>query len=319
MQQFMTALGYGAPGGAASDPLNKQGLLYKNPTSDMPSSLPQGMMPALPNPGVPNMNPQPQTESTPSVSPGTASSSPSPSGSSTQPQGSGAQPAQQFDPQQQTSQLMDYLNNRFQNYGTGNVAGVAPFNPGQNPFQFNPSQNPIMGQGGQAQQFSQDWLNTPSRYDTPLAKNTFDLMNQTLQQQQQSALTQNNEDAASRGLFYSSVPQGTEGDIRVRFAQSQQQLANQVLQQQASTIAQDRSAALQGALGYSGQQFGQEQAKFGANLQGQQQGFQQQSQSLADLLGAGQQQYQNQLSTAQFNQSQDTLQNQLMLALLGVA
>lgn len=317
MQPYMKALGYGTPPTTqyTEDPLNKQGLLFK-PNMDpampqstlmQPSAIPHGMFPSLPNPG----GAQPPYDKPPAQDPNTPPDSGGGTGS--------AQPAQQFDPQQQTSQLMSFLNNRFQNYGSGNTAGVAPFNPGQNPFQFNPSQNPIMGQGGQAQQFSQDWMNTPSRYDTPLAKNTFDLMNQTLKQQQDASIQENNSNAASRGLFYSSVPQGTEGDIRIRTAQAQQQLANTVLQQQASTIAQDRAAALQGALGYSGQQFGQEQAAFGANLQGQGQGFQQQSQSLADLLGAGQQQFGNQLATSQFNQQQDTLNNQLMLSLLGIS
>lgn len=338
------------------DPLNKQGLLYSQPqrqTTAPPSnagqqpqqaSQPGGITPQIQPPVPPQNPPQVNTgQQPPTTQPnkqpatqGTQQPNVGPTQGQDQQQGAQAQ-NQQFQPTQLADQLSNFLNNRFFNY-QGPAGFQAPaFQPNQNPFVPQFQQNPIMGAGGQAQQFSQNWLNTPSRFDTPLVQQSVNLMNQTMDQNQAAQIQANNADAASRGLYYSSVPQGTEGDIRIRTEQGKQQFLNQLLSEQAQTVAQDRAAALQGALGYSGQQTGQDIAQFqaglqgrgqqfgeaatgyGLGLQGQQQGFQQQQQTLQDMLGYQQQNFQNQLATANFNQSQDALQQQLLISLLGSA
>jgi len=324
--------------GYNKDPLNKQGLLYGQQQPDQQGGPDKPMVGQLPQPQQPP--PGAETGTQPKVESGTGSTQQQqPNVGATVPQdqqqGPGTQQNQPYQPTQMADQLSSFLNNRTFNYQGPSGFQAPQFQPGQNPFTPQFQQNPIMGQGGQAQQFSQNWLNNPSRFDTPLVQQSIGLMNQTMDQNQAAQLNANNENAASRGLYYSSVPQGTEGDIRIRTEQAKQQFMNQLLSEQAQTVGQDRSQALAGALGYSGQQYGQDLGQFqaglqgqgqqfgqalqgyGANLAGQQQGYQQQQQNLQDMLGYQQQGFQNQLSTAQFNQSQDALQNQLMMALLG--
>lgn len=64
--------------------------------------------------------------------------------------------------------------------------------------------------------------------------------------------------------------------------------------------------------------FGNELAGYDANLRGRAQGFDQQSQALAQLLGYGQQAFNNQMSSAQFNAQRQDEQFRQMMAMFGL-
>jgi len=309
-------LGYNQPSGPGASPqpnyaqqpntsMGGGTQQYKPLTNPQPGT-PQGLNPSLPNAGMgqygqqppPNINLQPANPGgnspTPNVRTGTQPNI------GVQQQTQPAQPAQPAAPQGPNlqDQLQQFLSGQVMG-GARGPAGVPQFNPGQNPF---------LDQGTFQNQTNlvNNMLTNPSPYSSSLVQNQFNTFDQALQQQIAAAKTGVNEDAASRGIFYGSTPEGQLGDINIQGNIARANMMNQLLQSQAQTLGGYEQAALGAAGGYAGQQAG-----------AQQQAYNQQNQNLQNLLGYGQQQFNNQLAGAQFNQSQDALQQQLQLALMG--
>lgn len=192
--------------------------------------------------------------------------------------------------------------------------------------QFNPQQNNQIDEGLQSQILNS--LGQPSRYDSSVVQNSFNAMNQRLGQEFDLQRQGINEDAARRGVYFSTGAVGRLGDVATRQAQAQSDLATNLLREQANTYGQDRNAAVAQALGYGGQQFGNQLAGYQANMAGTAQNFQQQ---LSEAAFRGDQQamqvlqavnnrdyaanlhnqaFQQQLQAGQFGQSEQQRQYQ---------
>lgn len=124
-------------------------------------------------------------------------------------------------------------------------------------------------------------LQNPSAYSGDVVMDAYERMNRELGQGFDVERQFINEDAARRGLHFSTIPVGRLGDVGIRQAQAQSDLGSRLLQDQARTYGQDRASIINQAMGYGQNQFG------------------------------------NQLDTARFNQQQDLANQQLMLAILG--
>ncbi len=142
--------------------------------------------------------------------------------------------------------------------------------------------SPTAGIPGLAQAI-QALMANPSRYDDQVALSTL----QRLQSELQRSV---NADAASRGLDYTSVPT----DI---FGRESGLLAEKIAEDQARTHAQDVQAALQLAMGYGAQDFGQQLATRGQQIS--ELGFnnEAQLQDYLNRLNAAQTGFQNQLAS----------------------
>lgn len=161
---------------------------------------------------------------------------------------------------------------------------------------LNPQQSPV---DQSIQQRVMQLLQKPSAYDSDQAKTTFERLRQGLDESYDVDQQKLKEEMASRGLGDSTIYGGRLGDLSVQHGRDLSSLAGQVIQDQAKTQASDTAQAIATAMGFSGQQSG--------NLQ----------QALQNLLGYGQQSFQNQVTTQNLNNDQQQQQIQLLLALLG--
>lgn len=177
----------------------------------------------------------------------------------------------------------------------GPQAGNIPtFNQGYNPvgapqaqsFQsFNAQGNSGMEQGLQQQIMSA--LGQPSSYGSDQVMGTFNRLNERLGQEFGAERGRIDEEMARRGLHASSIAGGRLGDLATRQAQAQSDLGSRLLEEQAKIYGQDRATSIAQAMGYGGQQFGNQLAGYQANLAGSGQAFQQ---DLASRAFAGDQQ-----------------------------
>lgn len=163
---------------------------------------------------------------------------------------------------------------------------------------FHPTQSPVTG-GIQQQLMS--LLQKPSAYDSDQAKATFERLRQGLDEGYGVDQQKLREEMARRGLGDSTVYGGRLGDLSVQHGRDLSNLAGQITEDQAKTSATDRSNAIATALGFTNSQ--------NANTQ----------QSLQNLLGYGQQSFQNQLATQNANNSQQQQAINMLLQLFGVA
>ena len=302
-QQILGNLGYSGGGGPQPNTLPSGSQPNTSMGGGPGVTQPRPMInPLPPNPNQfgppPNINVQPNqpAQNVTGAQQPPAQQQPGQPGTGGQQQG-GAPPAAPQGPNLQ-DQLQQFLSGQVLG-GAQGPAGVPQFNPGQNPFL---DQGTFQNQ----QNLVNNMLTNPSPYSSDLVQSQFKNFDQALQQQINSAKTGVNEDASRRGLFYGSTPEGQMGDINIQGNIARANMMNQLLQSQAQTLGGYEQAALGAAGGFEQQQAG-----------AQQQAYNQQNQNLQNLLGYGQQQFNNQLQGAQFNQSQDALQQQLQLALMG--
>lgn len=183
-----------------------------------------------------------------------------------------------------------------QQSGPGSQLGQDLYNRWRAPQQFQPGSNPFQGQlesriGGQ--------LANPSAYNSDMVLGTYNMLNQQLGQGYDYQRQQLQSEMARRGIDASTIHGQRYNDLGVEQARAQQNLAYQLMTDQAKQYGQDINTAISQAMGYGQQQFGQD------------------TQRLNDYLGYGQQQWQNQFQTNQFNADQNNQMNQLLLALMG--
>lgn len=166
--------------------------------------------------------------------------------------------------------------------GTGMVVSMPP--GGLNGYQWTGASgnNNSAGIGSELSQRILDALNRPSRYDSQQAQDTFNRLNATLTQGFKTQRQLDDEEMARRGLFSSTIAQGRMGDRDIQMARAQSDLAGQIAERQASTYQTDLASAIAQAMGY------------------------------------GQNQFNNQLQTAQFNSNLDNQYVQQLLATLGI-
>src|SRR5579859_7068018 len=132
-----------------------------------------------------------------------------------QPPPGGMQLPQQPQPQQPQPQQPQQPSYQPQpTYGQGSWTGQQ--NMGQDIYNRLAGYQPYTQPGSQTGQFVQNWLQNPNPYNSQVAQQVFQglsgQINQGFDQQRNFV----NEDAARRGLTFSSVPTGELGDIGIR-------------------------------------------------------------------------------------------------------
>jgi hypothetical protein len=190
----------------------------------------------------------------------------------------------------------------------------------------------------QIQQAIMAALGNPSRYDANVVKDSYGYLSGAIDDDYNARDERLKESMASRGL--GAVGDGSiygSNQINQNLARrsAKQNLASELLREQANTYGQDRASALAGAMGWGGQQFGQALQGFNANqganaqnfgqdmdragfgLTAQGQNYNQRRGALQDYLGFGQNQFDNQYRTAQMRQQQQYQQLQLLMQLMG--
>jgi hypothetical protein len=181
-------------------------------------------------------------------------------------------------------------------------------------------QNPVSGSAidSQTQQGVQGLLNQPSPYLTQAYQSQLDKTMGSIDDQYNQADLALHQNIASRGLDTA----GTIGASDQRYnnlmrRSAKTDAATNLLNQLAQTYSGDRLNAITAGMGYGSQQYGQAQGTYGTNQAANAQNFGQQQTALENLLNYGQQGFNNQLATAQFNAGQDQMNTQMLLQLLG--
>ena len=213
-------------------------------------------------------------------------------------------PPGQGNPNQPPPNMEDQL---YQNWQQGQQGQFNPTGGGQ-------YQNPL---NPQIQQTISDQLKNPSRYDTQMAKDTYDMMNRQLSEGYNTQANQVDEQMANRGLFNSTTAGGRLGDLRTNQARAQADMGQNILMDQARTYSGDINAATGAALGYgqagrqeAGQNYGNQAQTYGMNVNKNQNDYE-------NYTGYGQQGFENQMATGRYNQDQDRINNDLLMQLLG--
>lgn len=204
------------------------------------------------------------------------------------------------------------------------AGGSSAFDLGQNltdrytgyqpPGTFTPSGNPL---DSQTQGSIADFLSNPSRYGSDALKSNYDLLGGQIDDEYNAKDQSLKADMASRGLGDSTIYGNDQRYQNLLRRSAKGDLANGLLQGEANTDATDRSSAINAAMGYGTQKYGEDLSTYGANLAGQNQGATQQQNILNSLMGYGQNQFANQATTAGINNQQQQQYQQLLMQLLG--
>lgn len=184
---------------------------------------------------------------------------------------------------------------------------------GYTPTAFGTGKDPAMQE--QIRSVLMAALGSPSRYDTDVAKQSFDMLAGDIDDDYNARDERLKESIASRGL--GAIGDGTIGTSDQRFQNLQrrsakQRIATDLLREQANTYGTDRSAAIRDAMGYGNDQFSNELAGATFNANERQRAYQ-------NYTGYGQQAFENQMTTAQMRDRQQMAQLELLLKLLGLA
>lgn len=110
------------------------------------------------------------------------------------------------------------------------------------------------------------FIGSPSRYNNDIVGKQFDAQRGRLQQGFDVQRQQTMEDAARRGLFYSTEPTGRLGDIAGQQARAESDLMTNLTTDQARTYGEDMQRAISTILGFGNQQFGQQMATAQFNM-----------------------------------------------------
>lgn len=160
-------------------------------------------------------------------------------------------------------------------------------------------------------------LANPSRYDMPLVRDTFDMLNRQLSEGYNTQANQVDEEMASRGLYNSTTAGGRLGDLRTNQARAQADMAQNLLMDQARTYSGDLNAATGAGMDFGRYGQGEDQRKFTNQAQVYGMNADQNQRAWQNYAGYGQQAFDNQMATANYNQNQDVINNQLLMQLLG--
>lgn len=183
---------------------------------------------------------------------------------------------------------------------------------GFTPQQFGTGKDPAMQE--QIRAALMQAIGNPSRYDTGVAKQSFDQLSGDIDDDYNARDQALRESIASRGL--GAIGDGTIGTSDQRFQNLQrrsakQRMATDILREQANTYGTDRSAAIRDAMGYGNDQFGNELAAADFNARRKQEAYN-------NYTGYGQQAFENQTTTSQIRNQQQRDNYELLLKLLGV-
>lgn len=150
--------------------------------------------------------------------------------------------------------------------GGGTQIPLPPPDPFGTP---NPADDPAAKQKALSDKLMEQLLSfigDPSRYNNEIVGKQFENQRGRLQQGFDVERQRVNEDAARRGLFYSTEPTGRFGDIAGQQAKAESDLLTNLTVDQAKTHSEDMSRAISTILGFGNQQFGQQLATAQFNM-----------------------------------------------------
>jgi hypothetical protein len=158
-------------------------------------------------------------------------------------------------------------------------------------------------------------IGNPSRYDTDVAKRSFDMLSANIDDDYNARDQSLRESVASRGL--GAIGDGTIGTSDQRFQNLQRRsakadMANTILREQANTYGADRSSALRDAMGYGNDQFGNDLAEADFNARRKQEAYN-------NYTGYGQQAFENQTTAAEMKNRQQQQNYEMLMKLLGIS
>lgn len=182
---------------------------------------------------------------------------------------------------------------------------------GYTPQQF-PGANPDMR--AQIEAMLKQTMANPSRYDTGVAKDSFNMLSQNIDDDYNARDQGLRESIASRGLGSvgdSSIGTGDQRFQNLQRRTAKQDMASGILREQANTYGADRSSAIRDAMGYGNDQFGNA-------LQGAQFNANQKQQAYNNLDNYGKTAFDNQMRTNDAKRQQDLDQQNLLMKMLGL-
>jgi hypothetical protein len=158
-------------------------------------------------------------------------------------------------------------------------------------------------------------IGSPSRYDTDVAKRSFDQLSGDIDDDYNARDQTLRESIASRGL--GAIGDGTIGTSDQRFQNLQrrsakQRMATDILREQANTYGSDRSTAIRDAMGYGNDQFGNDLAEADFNARRKQEAYN-------NYTGYGQQAFENQTTAAEMKNRQQQQNYEMLMKLLGIS
>lgn len=221
--------------------------------------------------------------------------------------------------------LTDYQS-QLSNLSQGNLAGAPGVDTNSILQGLLTGSNAVQGPTAQTQTAINNLLQNPSAYNSAAVQQTYDNLGSQIDDEyalQQQQLTNN---MASRGLSDSSIAGGKLSDLNVGERSAKTQLAASLATQQAQDLSGATSNAINLGLTGSGQQqtasaqnYAQLLQALGFNQNNATTNTSQQDQILQQILGYGQQGFNNDTTTQQLNQQQQNEEDQLQLQLLGLA
>jgi hypothetical protein len=191
---------------------------------------------------------------------------------------------------------------------------ASQFVPGANPFTpsdvYKPGQ--FSGSSATSQVLSpailkavMDQLANPSGYTTDVAKSTFDRLGGAIDDQYNVDNQRIDEEMARRGIPVSTIAGGRLFDSNVARKSAKENLAGQILTDQAATIGSDRARAVASAMGLSDDDFNRILNEYQTNAAAGQQGFANQLTAGSFNEGLATDKFNNDLTAGKFNADED--------------
>ena len=184
---------------------------------------------------------------------------------------------------------------------------------GYKPQEFATGGNPALK--AQIEAMLSSSMGSPSRYDTDVAKDSFNMLSQNIDDDYNARDQNLRESIASRGLGSvgdSSIGTGDQRYQNLQRRTAKQDMASGILREQANTYGADRSSAIRDAMGYGNDQFSND-------LQGAQYNANQQQQAYNNYSDYGKTAFDNQMRTNDAKRTQDLDQQNLLMKMLGLA
>lgn len=241
------------------------------------------------------------------------------------PAGPPVAPGTQGTAQVQGNNLLTDYQSQLQNLDQGNLAGAQGVNTNQILQSLLTGGNAVQGPSAQTTSAINNLLANPSAYDSAAVQNTYNTLGGQIDDQYALQQKQLTNDMAARGLSDSSIAGGKLSDLNIGQRSAKEQLAASLATQQAQDLSGATSNAIN--LGLSGtaqgqtasaQNYAQQLQALGFNQNNANTNTAQQSAILQQILGYGQQGFNNDVTTQNVNQNSQNEEDQLQEYLLSL-
>jgi hypothetical protein len=161
-------------------------------------------------------------------------------------------------------------------------------------------------------------LSNPNPYNSDLVVGSYERLNNRMSQDFDVQRGRIGEEMARRGVGDSTIHGGRLGDVAIQQSRSQTDLAHQLLEDAARQEQSSSLAAINAAMGWDNQQFGQAATGFGLNQGARDQWFNENRNRQNDALGWDQMQWQRWMQETMLNNDMDQSQIDFWLRMMGL-